>query len=293
MEPRRQVRVGCEFRYTAAIDTPAVFQVMPYDAGPAVVRTATWESDPDLVRHGYSDLYGNSCQRLTLPAGSSALRFDALVSVPDATEEVAWAAPETPVTDLPDEALVYTMPSRYVLPDVLGDEAWDTFGSMQPGYSRVQAVINHVNANLTFEMGSSTPLTTAADVWAAKRGVCRDFAHVALSFLRALNIPARYVFGYLPDMDVPPAAEPMDFAAWIEVYLDGTWYTFDPRNNAARKGRVLIGRGRDALDVAMVTTFGGPVLERMEVWAEESAAGTRVEGAPAGTTTVSEPGAAP
>jgi transglutaminase-like putative cysteine protease len=293
MEPRRQVRVGCEFRYTAAIDTPAVFQVVPYDAGPAVVRTATWESDPDLVRHGYSDLYGNPCQRLTLPAGSSALRFDAQVSVPDATEEVAWAAPETPVTDLPDEALVYTMPSRYVLPDVLGDEAWDTFGSMQPGYSRVQAVVNHVHANLIFEMGSSTSLTTAADVWAAKRGVCRDFAHVALSFLRALNIPARYVFGYLPDMDVPPAAEPMDFAAWIEVYLDGTWYTFDPRNNAARKGRVLIGRGRDALDVAMVTTFGGPVLERMEVWAEEAAAGTRVEGAPAGTVAVPEPGAAP
>jgi transglutaminase-like putative cysteine protease len=293
MEPRRQVRVGCEFRYTAAIDTPAVFQVMPYDAGSAVVRTATWESDPDLLRHGYSDLYGNPCQRLTLPAGSSALRFDALVSVPDATEEVAWAAPETTVTDLPDEALVYTMPSRYVLPDVLGDEAWDTFGSMQPGYSRVQAVVNHVHANLTFEMGSSTPLTTAADVWAAKRGVCRDFAHVSLSFLRALNIPARYVFGYLPDMDVPPAAEPMDFAAWIEVYLDGTWYTFDPRNNAARKGRVLIGRGRDALDVAMVTTFGGPVLERMEVWAEEAAAGTRVAGTPAGTMGVPEPGAAP
>ncbi len=292
MEPRRQVRVGCEFRYTAAIDTPAVFQVMPYDAGPAVVRTATWESDPDLVRHGYPDLYGNPCQRLTLPAGKSTVRFDALVSVPDATEEVTWDAPETPVTDLPDDALLYTMPSRYVLPDVLGDEAWDTFGSMHPGYSRVQAVVNHVNANLTFEMGTSTPQTTAADVWAAKRGVCRDFAHVSLSFLRALNIPARYVFGYLPDMDVTPSTEPMDFAAWIEVYLGGTWLTFDPRNNAARKGRVLIGRGRDALDVAMVTTFGGPVLDRMEVWAEETAAETHVS-PPADRAAASDPGVAP
>ena len=152
---------------------------------------------------------------------------------------------------------------------------------MPPGYGRVQAVIDHVNDHLTFEMGTSTPLSTAADVWAAKRGVCRDFAHVALSFLRALNIPARYVFGYLPDMDVPPAPEPMDFAAWIEVFLDGTWYTFDPRNNAPRKGRVLIGRGRDALDVAMVTTFGGPVLERMEVWARGGRTGRRIEGAPA------------
>jgi transglutaminase-like putative cysteine protease len=292
MEPRRQVRVGCEFRYTAAIDTPAVFQVMPYDAGPASVRTATWETDPDLVRHGYADLYGNPCQRLTLPAGPSTLRFDALVTVPDATEEVDWDARETPAAELPDDALIYTMPSRYVLPDVLGDEAWEAFGSMQPGYSRVQAVINHVNRNLTFQMGTSTPQTTAADVWAAKRGVCRDFAHVALSFLRALNIPARYVFGYLPDMDVPPAAGPMDFAAWIEVYLGGTWFTFDPRNNAARKGRVLIGRGRDALDVAMVTTFGGPMLERMEVWAEEAAADVRVE-PPADRVAVPDPGTAP
>jgi transglutaminase-like putative cysteine protease len=272
MEPRRQVRVGCEFVYTAAIDTPAVFQVMPYDAGPATVRTATWDSDPDLVRHGYSDLYGNPCQRLTLPAGASTIRFDALVSVPDATEEVAPDAAETPVTELPDDALVYTMPSRYVLPDVLGDEAWGTFGSMPPGYGRVQAVVDHVNSNLTFEMGTSTPLTTAADVWAARRGVCRDFAHVSLSFLRALNIPARYVFGYLPDMDVPPDPAPMDFAAWMEVWLGDRWWTFDPRNNRRRKGRILIGRGRDASDVAMVTTFGAPQLESMSVHAAEEPA---------------------
>lgn len=294
MQQRRQVRVGCEFRYAAAIDTPAVFQVQPYDAGPAVVRTQTWAGEPEVLRHGYSDLYGNPCQRLTLPAGSSVLRFDALVSVPDATEEVDLTARETPVTELPDEALIYTMPSRYVLPDVLGDEAWQLFGSMPLGYRRVQAVVEHVNSSLTFEMGTSSPLTTAADVWAAKRGVCRDFAHVSLSFLRALNIPARYVFGYLPDMDVEPSAEPMDFAAWIEVYLDGTWFTFDPRNNQPRKGRVLIGRGRDALDVAMVTTFGGPLLERMEVWAEESTV-DRVEDAPvpADRMVVTDPGAAP
>jgi transglutaminase-like putative cysteine protease len=272
MHASRQLRVGCEFRYTAAVETPAVFQVVPLDTGPALVRSATWVTDPDLGRHGYTDLYGNPCQRLTLPAGPCTVRFDALVSVPDATEEVVPDAAEAPVTDLPDEVLVYTMASRYVLPDVLGDEAWATFGSTPPGYGRVQAVLDHVHERLAFELGSSTPLTTAADVWAVGRGVCRDFAHVALSFLRALNIPARYVFGYLPDLDVPPAPEPMDFAAWIEVWLGDRWYTFDPRNNAHRKGRVLIGRGRDALDVAMVTTFGGPVLERMEVWAEEAPA---------------------
>lgn len=292
MEHRRQVRVGCEFRYTAAVDTPAVFQVVPYDAGPAVVRTATWSGEPEVLRHGYSDLYGNACQRLTLPAGASTLRYDALVSVPDATEEVDWDARESPVTELPDDALMYTLPSRFVLSDELGDEAWDTFGAMQPGYSRVQAVVNHVNAALTFQYGASSSTTTAVDVWQAKRGVCRDFAHVTLSFLRALNIPARYVFGYLPDMDVPALPEPMDFAAWIEVYLDGTWYTFDPRNNAARKGRVLIGRGRDALDVAMVTTYGGPVLDSMVVWAEEDDSDP-VPLPPVDAELVPDPGAAP
>jgi transglutaminase-like putative cysteine protease len=269
MDPRREVRVGCEFRWSAEVDTPAVFQVQPYEEGPAIVEQLGWETSPVVLRHGYRDLYGNGCQRMVLPAGESVIRFDALCSVPDATEEVRADAPETPVTELPDEALLYTMPSRYVLPDVLGDEAWKLFGSLPPGYGRVAAVIEHVNSSIEFEMGSSTPMTTSADVWAAGRGVCRDFAHVALSFLRALNIPARYVFGYLPEIEVPALPEPMDFAAWIEVYLDGTWFTFDPRNNEARKGRVLIGRGRDALDVAMVTSYGGPVLQRMEVWAEE------------------------
>jgi transglutaminase-like putative cysteine protease len=179
------------------------------------------------------------------------------------------SAAETPGADLPNATLLYTLPSRYVLPDVLADEAWRLFGAMAPGYRRVAAICDWVHEHVVFTPGSSTPLTTAADVYLTGKGVCRDFAHLALSFCRALNMPARYVFGYLPEIEVAPLPEPMDFAAWIEVYLDSAWYTFDPRNNEARKGRIVIGRGRDALDVAMVTTFGGPVLERMEVWAEE------------------------
>lgn len=269
MRQHRAVRVGCEFEYEAGIETPAVFQVQPYDEGPAIIQRLEWQTEPEAVRHGYRDLYGNDCQRVTLPVGRSTLRFDALVAVPDATEAIDLDAPETPAEALPDDVLVYTLPSRYVLPDVLADEAWKLFGDMQPGYRRVAAIVDHVNGHVTFTHDSSTALTTAADVYEARAGVCRDFAHVALSFCRALSIPARYVFGYLPEIEVPPMDEPMDFAAWIEVYLGGTWYTFDPRNNEARKGRVLIGRGRDALDVAMVTTFGGPALERMEVWAHE------------------------
>ena len=161
------------------------------------------------------------------------------------------------------------MPSRYCLSDVLADEAWTRFGGLTPGYGRVQAICDYVHNHLTFQYGSSTPLSTAADVNLAGCGVCRDFTHLAISFCRALNIPARYVFGYLPDLDVPLDPNPMDFAAWMEVWLGDRWWTFDPRNNIRRKGRIVIGRGRDALDVAMATTYGGPLLESMVVQAEE------------------------
>ena len=266
----RQVRVGCEFRYTAEVETPAVFQIEPSGASPATVLRQGWNILPATTRHHYTDLYGNDCQRLTLPPGESTLRYDALVAVPDATEDVDLDAAELPVMLLPDDVLIYTMPSRYCLPDVLGDQAWRLFGGEKPGYRRVQAICDHVNGHLRFAYGSSSPTTTAAEAYAAGSGVCRDFAHVAISFCRALSIPARYAFGYLPDMDVPPDPAPMDFAAWMEVYLDGRWWTFDPRNNAARKGRTLIGRGRDAVDVAMITTYGGPLLQSMLVWAEEA-----------------------
>ncbi len=269
MTSARRLRVGCEFEHLAEVDTPAVFQVEPDERGVAGVLRREWASSPDLALRSYLDIYGNSCRRITLPAGLSTVRYDAVVTVPDATESVDLDAAETPVVDLPDSALLYTTPSRYATSDVLGDEAWELFGSLKPGYRRVQTICDMVNSSTRFAYGSSTALTTAADVHAAGVGVCRDFAHLAISYCRALNIPARYVFGYLPDMDVEPLLDPMDFAAWMEVFLDGTWWTFDPRNNRPRKGRVLIGRGRDALDVAMVTTYGGPRLNRMDVWATE------------------------
>jgi transglutaminase-like putative cysteine protease len=273
MENQRHVRVGCDFEYDAGIDTAAVFQVEPYGGGPASVVRYEWESTPEIPRRAYVDMYGNSCQRLVLPAGSSTLRYDALVTVPDATEEVDLDAHETPAADLPDGALLYTLPSRYCLPDVLADEAWELFSRVEPGYRRVMAICDHVHGSLKFAYGSSTPLTTAADVHAAGYGVCRDFTHLAVSLCRALNIPARYVFGYLPEIDVDIKPSPMDFAAWMQVWLGDRWYTFDPRNNMPRKGRVLIGVGRDAADVAMSTAFGAPWLESMVVVAEEIPAG--------------------
>jgi transglutaminase-like putative cysteine protease len=169
--------------------------------------------------------------------------------------------------DLPDDVLIYTLPSRYCLPDELADQAWDLFGSMVPGYGRVQAICDHVHRHLTFQYGSTTALSTARDVNDSGFGVCRDFTHLAITFCRALNIPARYVFGYIPPIDLPPDPDPppMDFAAWMEVWLENRWWTFDPRNNVRRKGRVVVGRGRDAADVAMATTYGGPRLNQMNV----------------------------
>ncbi len=265
----RAVRVGCEFAYVADLDTPSVFQVEPADSPVVALRDAAWSVEPAADVRGYRDVYGNACTRLTLPAGPSTIRFEAVADVPDATEEVDLDAPEVRAEDLPDETLMYTLPSRYCLPDVLGDAAWARFGAHEPGYRRVQAICQHVHDHLTFAYGSSTPQSTAADVYAAGRGVCRDYAHVAISFCRAFSIPARYAFGYLPDMDVVRDPAPMDFAAWFEVWLGDRWYTFDPRNNRARKGRIVVGRGRDAADVAMVTTFGGPKLDSMTVIAQE------------------------
>ncbi|MGX7677356.1 transglutaminase-like domain-containing protein [Jatrophihabitans sp. DSM 45814] len=268
MDSRRLV-VGCDFTYDAEVATPAIFQVQPAEAAGIFRRSEAWTSQPSMRLRSYKDLYGNPCTRLVLPAGRSTFTYQADLDVPDTVEDADQAAAEIGPDGLPDDVLIYTLPSRYCLPDVLGNEAWERFGARSPGYPRVQAICDHVNGHLTFRYGSSTAQSTAADVNASRFGVCRDFTHLAISFCRALNIPARYVFGYLPDMDVPLDPAPMDFAAWMEVWLADRWWTFDPRNNSRRKGRVVIGRGRDASDVAMATTFGGPVLHDMTVRAFE------------------------
>jgi transglutaminase-like putative cysteine protease len=265
----RRILVGCEFTYITEIGTPVIYQVQPATAPGIALESQQWTSKPHMTIRGYTDLYGNPCVRAVLPLGRSSFRYQAVAVVPDITEDADEQAPERAPDALPDATLIYTLPSRYCLPDVLGDEAWSRFGSLPPGYRRVQAICDYVHDHLTFEYGSTGPLSSAADVNEGRHGVCRDFTHLAVSFCRALNIPARYVFGYLPDLDVPPDPAPMDFAAWMEVWLGDRWWTFDPRNNVRRKGRIVIGRGRDASDVAMATTFGAPLLESMVVQAEE------------------------
>jgi transglutaminase-like putative cysteine protease len=264
-----RVQVGCEFQYDAAGSTPTVWQVRPRADPTQRLAAESWETTPSVARSSYLDAYGNICDRLTLPPGQTVLRYDAQVEVADVFDDADPNARQIPVESLPDDAMVYLLPSRFCLSDVLRDDAWQLFGATDPGWPRVAAVCDWVHQNVQFQVGSSSPLTSALDVWQSRFGVCRDFAHLGLTLCRSLNIPARYVFGYLPDIGVDPPYPPMDFCAWFEAYLGNRWWTFDPRNNEPRIGRVVIGRGRDALDVAMVTSYGAPILQSMTVWADE------------------------
>ena len=264
-----KLRVGCQFEYQGSDPTATAWQVRPRPDGRHDVIWESWTTTPQVACRSYLDSYGNRCDRLTMPAGLTTVRYEAVVETPDGVDERDETAREIPVDDLPDDTLIYLLPSRYCWPDVLGDQAWQLFADAEPGWARVQAVSDWTHRNIRYSGECSSPLTTAADVLSAGAGVCRDYAHVGVSFCRALNIPARYMAGYLPNMEGQPPEEPMDFCSWFEAYLGDRWWTFDPRNNAPRVGRVTIGRGRDAVDVAMATAYGAPVLQGMTVWADE------------------------
>jgi transglutaminase-like putative cysteine protease len=261
--------VGCEFELHSVQPASAIVQVAPRLQRGVSIVCERW--DAPAGHHGYVDQYGNRCERVVLAAGDSRIAYEAQLVLAHPFDLIARDAREIPVAQLPHEVLNFVMPSRFCLPDELGHEAWQRFGNLPAGWSRVQAIVDYVHGHLEFLPGASNPWTTAADAYRAGQGVCRDFAHLAISFCRALNIPARYVFGYIPAIDVPLPAEPMDFAAWFEAYLGGSWHTFDARNNRPRVGRVVVGRGRDATDVALITSFGPLSLTGFEVRAEPSA----------------------
>jgi transglutaminase-like putative cysteine protease len=260
------LRLGCTFGLKSEQPTTAIMQVAPRPQPHLSIREELW--DTEAHHHCYVDHYGNRCERFALNSGVGRITYEAQVLLSHSADVIEPAAPETPAALLPDDVLSFVMPSRFCLPDELGHEAWLRFGALTPGWGRVQAIVDYVHGYLEWVPGSSNPWTTAADAYRAGQGVCRDFAHLAITFCRALNIPARYVFGYIPDIDVPPPSEPMDFAAWFEVYLDGRWHTFDARNNRPRVGRVVVGRGRDAVDVALITSFGALTLTGFEVCAD-------------------------
>jgi len=261
--------VGCTFGIEATELTTAIVQVAPRPETGLSILEERWDASAE--RHSYIDHYGNRCERIGIEPGAASVVYQAQVLVHNPYDVISPDARETPPALLPDEVLSFVMPSRFCLPDEMGNEAWQRFGSMAPGWGRVQAVVDYVHGYLEWVPGTSNSWTTSVDAYRAGQGVCRDFAHLGITFCRALNIPARYVFGYIPDIDVAPPAEPMDFAAWFEAYLDGHWHTFDPRNNRAMPGRVVVGRGRDAVDVALMTSFGQLALTSFEVRADRVA----------------------
>jgi transglutaminase-like putative cysteine protease len=267
-----RIRVGCEFSYESEA---AVHMLMLVRAKADAEQHTEFESrwtEPRVAVREYVDAYGNLCWRFTAPAGTFRIRYDALVTDSGRPDVVIPDAALTAVEDLPDSTLVFTLPSRYVQSDLLVPMAWQLFGDTPATWARVQAVCDWVHSNIAYAAGSSDPTVTASDILQRRVGVCRDFALLAVAFCRALNIPARYTFGYLPDIAVDPPDTPMDFHAWFEAYVGGRWHAFDARHNEPRIGRVVIGRGRDAIDVALTTQYGGSRLQQMTVWADEVAA---------------------
>jgi transglutaminase-like putative cysteine protease len=264
-----QIRAGYELIYDCPQPTPMALMLSthPTRAGDVVVPD-DMTADPVVPITSYQDGFGNVCTRLVAPAGRLRLTATTVVRDTGEPDAIALAHHQHPVEELPDESLVFLLGSRYCETDRLTGIAWNLFGGGPTGASRVQAICDYVHNHITFGYQDARPTRTALEAFEERRGVCRDFAHLAITFCRCMNIPARYCTGYLGDIGVPPPHGVPDFAAWFEAYIGGRWYTFDPRNNVPRIGRVLMARGRDATDVAISNTFGPTYLASFTVWTD-------------------------
>ncbi len=270
-----KLRVGYELQYTFPQPTPAILILNIHFTRVSDLMTPDHIiMSPSTRMSGYRDGFGNWCSRIVAPAGKVTISTDAIVSDSGQPDPADTNASQVPVEQLPQEALVFLLASRFCDSDRLLDLAWKLFGHATPGWGRVQAICDFVHQRINFGYEHARPTRTASEAYEECHGVCRDYAHLAVAFCRALNIPARYCTGYLGDVGTPPPYPPGDFAAWFEAFLGGNWYTFDPRNNVPRIGRVLIARGRDAADVAMTTTFGPNTLEGFRVWTDEVSDGS-------------------
>ena len=226
---------------------------------------------PHVPYRTYLDGFGNRCTRLVAPVGTLRLSNHFTIRDSGVQESMPWGAMQAEVDDLPEEVLLYLLGSRYCDTDRLATEAWKLFGQIQPGWPRVQAILDYTHARITFGYQFARPDRTASEGHAERKGVCRDFAHLAITLCRCMNVPARYCTGYLGDIGVPADPSPMDFSAWFEVYLGGAWHTMDARHNRPRIGRILMARGRDATDAAISTAFGAAKLVRFDVVTKEVA----------------------
>jgi transglutaminase-like putative cysteine protease len=266
-----QIGVGYEIVYHFIQPTPMLLMLnVHYSRAADIIVADNLTTNPQVPYTSYRDGFGNWCTRLVAPPGNFRIASAGTVRDSGAPDPVVWSAWQHEVQDLPDETLVFLLGSRYCETDELSEIAWRLFGHAPLGWGRVQAVCDFVHNHIRFDYMQARPTKTALQVYNEGVGVCRDFAHLGVAFCRALNIPARYCTGYLSDIGERGPFSPMDFAGWFEAFLGGQWHTFDPRNNTPRRGRILIGRGRDAADVAISNSFGPNSLVSFTVWTDET-----------------------
>ncbi|PQO29461.1 transglutaminase family protein [Bremerella cremea] len=265
------IRVGFEIAFDSPQPAPMLLMLYLHPTRELTTRQHDQlRTSPNLPISEYYDMYGNRCGRIVAPKGKIVIRNTALVDDCGLPDLQVPQARQAEVQELPYETLTYLLASRYCEVDSeLKDIAWELFGHTPPGWPRVQAICDFVHEHIAFDYMQASANRTALGVYREGVGVCRDYTHLAITFCRNCNIPARYCTGYLGDIGVPASADPMDFSAWFEAYLGGQWYTFDARNNKPRIGRVLMARGRDAADVALTTTFGMNELKTFKVWADQ------------------------
>jgi transglutaminase-like putative cysteine protease len=265
-----KIHAGYRISYDCPQPTPMIMQLSVHPS--RIADLLTWDRlqlDPPIPANTYHDVFGNFCHVIRAPAGRVSMAADFMVrddGKPDAAEP---NAEQHALADLPVDTLVFLLGSRYCETDRFIDIAWSKFGNIRRGWSLVQTICDYVHDRIKFSYEHASPTKTAWDAHTEGWGVCRDFAHLAVTLCRCMNIPARYCTGYLGDIGVPPDPAPMDFSAWFEAYLGGRWYTFDARHNTPRIGRILMARGRDATDVAIVTSFGPCTLAGFKVITDE------------------------
>ncbi len=264
------IRIGYELVFDVPQTCPIMTQLDLVPGRDASVRRpGGMQVEPAIPVEVFLDGFGNRCSRLVAPPGKLRLWDDLVVEDSGRPDPVVPDAVQARVEDLPTDVLSFLLASRYCEVDRLSDIAWNLFGSTPEGWGRVKAICDWVHGHVEFGYRYARSTKTAFDVYEEKQGVCRDFTHLALTFCRCMNIPARYSTGYLGDIGVPLSPDPMDFSGWFEVFLDGQWHTFDARHNKPRIGRILMGHGRDAVDVALTTSFGPTRLEKFLVWTNE------------------------
>jgi transglutaminase-like putative cysteine protease len=275
--PGIRIRIGCRLSYSLPQPTPLIAMLNVHYARFGDLERADYlVTTPSVPLESYRDGFGNWCTRMVAPAGTFTLSTDGIFRDSGVPDPVAPDARQHRVQDLPSETLVYLLGSCYCDTDILSADAWRLFEGTPPGWARVQAICDYVHRNVAFDYMQASATRTASQTLAGGHGVCRDFAHLAIAFCRCMNIPARYCTGYLSDIGEPEPHPPGDFAAWMEVFLDGAWWVFDPRNNARRTARILVARGRDAADVPLAQTFGPNTLTAFEVWTREADASSTV-----------------